>query len=185
MKLYTIISLKTNQPLFEAQANSFIDCLETAANEGVSLHYADLSHQNLSNANLDDADLQNADFSHSNLTGANLSEARLQDCSFNGATMVNSCLAYSNLTHGEFLYSQFGATDITGASLEHAHFAGLSCFSLPFIQAATLHGSRYFYGDNDHGYTMNKAPIVTYGLGPGPLVALDTHILFEGKAKKK
>ncbi|MCB1533014.1 MAG: pentapeptide repeat-containing protein [Alphaproteobacteria bacterium] len=169
MSLYNIQSTRKSTPLFEGEFASFQDCLEAAVQENRNLEYADLRLKNLRGINLDDARLTHADLSGANLTGANLSEARLLGANFTNAALFDACFAYSDLQHCIFEYSHFGGTDITGSNISFSHFAGISCYSLDFINASSMRGCTF---KNAQGHTLktSEPPVVILGLKHSPIV---------------
>ncbi len=176
MKSYTIQSAINNAVLFEGPFPSFAACAEAALAAGVKLEGADLSHKNLGNACFDDAVLRGADFSGSNLTGANLSEADITGANFSDSDLYNTCFAYSTLKNCNFEGASFGATDITASDLSNSVFSTLSCFSLDFMLAKKMAGSRFKSAEGQI-VRMGKPPIVIRGLSDQIMAFTESHWL--------
>ena len=105
----------------------------------------DLSHADLTGANLRVAILTGADLSHADLTGAKLTGANLRDANLNGAILNRANLNGANLTRSELHSSELldanlrnanlHDADLTGAILGHADLAGANLLD------ANLHGA--------------------------------------------
>ena len=176
MTAYTIYHKRTRTTLFETTAHSAREALEKGVQDGIDFSGADLTHKDLSNANLDDGLFAHADFSYSNLSGANLSEAQLGHARFHHTSLYNCCLSYSYLADTDFSDADFGATDIHGATLDRAKFNSLSCFSLPFIQSASMRDCVF---SNMHGASLrfSEPPIVILGRAIAPTVMVGGHMM--------
>lgn len=172
----TIRTWTDGRVLFQGPYKSFKTALEQAVARKVNLHFADLRKQNLSNALLDDGLLAGADFSCTNLAGANLSEADLRRCKFHNTALYNTCFAYSNLQGSRFYGASFGATDITGADISKGRFNTESCFSLNYRLAASMGECAYVDGSGRF-HSMNRPPVVIWGLETRPVVYLDRGML--------
>lgn len=172
MRVYKIQSTKSKTSLYEGKYDSLIACLESAISQKIDLSFADLRKQNLNNANLDDARMTYADLTGANLTGANLSEARLLGSNFTNSTLFNACLAYSDLQHCDFHYTRFGATDITGSQLSFSRFSGQSCYSLNFIDCASMHSCR-FIDKNGKSRLTSTPPVVVTGIKSRPFILME------------
>jgi len=138
MKLYQLRSTQNKKILFEGKFETFKDCVESAVLQKIPLPYIDLSHQNLTNANLDDAIMPHADFTQSNLSGANISEAYVSGARFTNASLYNTCFCDSNLAGSNFNGAFFGGTDIFGSIISRSQFSTLSAFSLDFTAARQI-----------------------------------------------
>lgn len=172
MERFIIRNHINGSSLFSGQYKCFKDCLEDAHINRVSLRYADLRNQNLSNLQLDEADLSHALFAGSNLAGANLSDGSFTGSDFSSCDLYNACFAYSDLTGCNFEYAGFGATDIAGCNISRSRFAALSCFSLNFTQVENMNACIYKSGDGAKAI-MSKPPVVISGLSVSPVVILD------------
>ena len=84
---------------------------------------ADLSHANLSFANLRGADLRNADLSHANLRGADLRNADLI-----GANLMDANLSFANLR----------GADLRNADLSHANLRGADLMDANLMMAVNI-----------------------------------------------
>lgn len=164
-----IFQLKSKQGdiLHEGQYHNFNACLEDAVGRRLDLRGIDLSAQNLSNANLDEARMEGAVFRQSNLTGANLSEASLRGADFGGAVLYNACLCESDLRDCDFEDASFGATDLAGAVLSGSRFSTLSSFLLDFAHARDMAGC-VFRNPCGEISAMSRPPVVIHGLFPRP-----------------
>ncbi|MBR4040854.1 MAG: pentapeptide repeat-containing protein [Bacteroidaceae bacterium] len=100
----------------EAENNSIKKTVEAAVKNGVKLVGADLSHANLSSANLTGVVLHNA-----NLRGANLSFADL-----NNAYLVNANFCKADLRSANLRGSMLGYAKFSGANLDEAILVGVN-----------------------------------------------------------
>lgn len=91
------------------------DCLRDADLSGF-----DLSHADLTNANLIDADLSGADLIGANLTKANMSRACLLAADLRGANLTKA-----NMMGADLRSADIGGADLAGADLHGAEGAGL------------------------------------------------------------
>jgi uncharacterized protein YjbI with pentapeptide repeats len=75
--------------------------------EADNLSYADLRDADLSYADLRGADLRGADLSYANLRGADLSFANLRDADLSHANLSHADLTYADLrdAKGEFIFN--------------------------------------------------------------------------------
>lgn len=175
MKKILIKKLKTGTTLYEGQFASFSECLEQAIADKTNLSGADLSHQNLSTANLDNACLSGADLSFTNLNHANLSEGDFTNATFFGANMVAACMAESNFTKCNFLGCSFGANILADSIFDHSMFSTLSAFQLPFTEARSMQ-SCYFYFEDELLFSNSKPPVVVLGLSNDPVIISENSI---------
>ena len=96
------------------RANLSYEDLRDADLSYANLRGADLSYAYLRNANLSNADLSNADLSYADLRGAHLSGAHLR-----GAHLSNADLRDANLS-----YADLRGADLSGAHLSNADLSG-------------------------------------------------------------
>jgi len=99
-----------------------------------NLEGADLSHANLKRAGLSGANLEGADLSHANLKraglfdanleGADLSRANLEEASFCGANLKGADLFDANLEGADLFNANLKGADLSGANLEGADLSG-------------------------------------------------------------
>lgn len=174
MKVIKLHCNTTARTLYEGVFENAARCLEQAVKDRADITNVNLRNMDLSRAALDEATFHMADFTGANLTGANLSEARLTDCRFHGAALYNTCLSFSRFRHCGFEGASFGGTDIMGAWLEDCRFSTLSCFSLEFVQAATMRGSG-FVDARGNAYPMTRPPLVVRGTQLGLICLMDGH----------
>ena len=86
---------------------------------GVDLSNAQLNHANLAGANLSGADLTNANLRQANLTGANLSHAKLIRANLPGAN-----LSFADLTNADFSGSNLIRANVTNATFKNTNLSG-------------------------------------------------------------
>lgn len=82
---------------------------------------ADLSDANLENLNLDGANLKDANLTRANLKNAILSNADLTDTNLFYADLTDADLSYANLTDANLFYADFLRSNLTGANLTRAN----------------------------------------------------------------
>lgn len=172
MRVFSITSYIDNTILYEGQFSSMKACLEQAVSENTPLRHANLTKLNLANANLDDAALEHAGFKGSNLTGANLSEARLLGSNFTNTSLYNTCLAYSNLQNCDFRHVSFGATDITGSTINNNLFTLGSCPHLDLMHVESMENCIFEHAEDQH--RLSYPPMVLQGVTNTPIILLDT-----------
>ena len=102
MKKFTIRKYHTNEILHEGEAESFKEFVEK-------------NKQNLTNADLEGANLKDAYLEGANLNGANLEGANLKDAYLNGAYLKGADL------EGAYLGSAYlGGADLNGANFKNS-----------------------------------------------------------------
>ena len=175
MQTIKLRTTQNNKILFEGRFPSFKECLEQAIFNKIPLHHIDLTGQDLSNANLDNAQMGFADFTGTNLTGANLSESYLRGSNFENAALYNTCLCLSNISECNFQNTSFGGTDIFGTILCHSTFSTLSAFSLDFGSAQQMQNCR-FVNAKGKVAKMSRPPIIIQGLSRKPIIIMDNAI---------
>ena len=93
--------------------------LREANLDGANLREANLDGANLSQANLDGANLSQA-----NLDGANLREADLRGANLFGADLRGADLSDANLSQAYFEFANFNKANLDGANLHNANLIG-------------------------------------------------------------
>lgn len=175
MKVIKLRCNVTKTILYEGAFETAAQCLEHAIKDRADITNVNLKNTDLSRASLDEAVFHFADFTNANLTGANLSGATFTDCRFHGAALYNTFFCYSHFRHCSFESASFGGTDITSAWLEDCLFSTLSCFTLDFVLARTMRGSR-FTDPEGKIYPMTRPPLVIKGTHMGPICLMDRHV---------
>lgn len=175
MPIVKIRNKNTNSIIYSGLFSDIKECLEYAVSKNIDLSGADLSYQNLCNAQLDGALLRQACFNGANLTGANMSETVLDGAQFHHASLYNSCLCDASLKYCDFTDADFGATDIYGSDLSASSFSTLSALMLPFSGAASQQKCLY---KTTHGKTIkfSTPPLYISGLECS-LVRIGEHIM--------
>ncbi|MEC7702274.1 MAG: pentapeptide repeat-containing protein [Pseudomonadota bacterium] len=130
--------------IYQCRVNNLKQALEMAVAEGVKLHNLDLSYQDLSFVNLDDAHLYDVSFAGANMIGANLSEAMIQKCDFTEASLLGACLAYSIISQTCFVNTEFAGVDISCARFFYNKFIGGNVFFLDFSSADKFVGTHLY-----------------------------------------
>jgi hypothetical protein len=117
-----IKSWLTGNVLYSAEAENIKELLMSAIKAGVNLSHADLSGADLSHATLCRANLSGADLSHATLCRANLSHA----------TLCRAGLSDADLYRADLSCTDLSCTDLSGAKLLGANLyrADLSCTDL-------------------------------------------------------
>jgi len=115
---YDEVSLKKLKAL-----GSCPSCDLSEANlEGADLWKADLSNSNLKGANLEGADLWKANLTGANLTGADLEGADLYGANLEGADLTGANLEGANLRGASLTGANLEGENLTGADLSGALF---------------------------------------------------------------
>ena len=89
-----------------------------------NLIYADLNGANLSNAGLWKANLSSADLSNANLSNTDLSSADLTYANLTSTNLINTDLKYANLKRANLSDADLINTDLSGANLWDADLSG-------------------------------------------------------------
>ncbi|MFP4314230.1 MAG: pentapeptide repeat-containing protein [Alphaproteobacteria bacterium] len=181
MKNYTIYNHQTADVLYEGKYRSFKECLEDSVRKNINMMHADLSGQNLSNVNIDNAQLSNALFRGSNLCQANLSEGDYRSADFTGANLIGACMAESDFSSCNFKAAHFGANILNNTILDRAEFNTLSAYLLPFCDVKSMHECSFFHHENQL-FTISKPPVVLLGAHNTPMV-LAANTVFYGHQK--
>lgn len=127
--LIASIERHNNQPIQNSSETDKKRFIKLARNcpdcnfKGVDLSNAELNHANLAGADLSGANLTNANLRQANLTGANLSNATLIRANLPGANLssadlTNADLSGSNLIRANVTGATTTNTNLTGAHLE-------------------------------------------------------------------
>ena len=85
---------------------------------------ADLSHADLSNANLKYADLSNADLSHADLSNANLRYVDLNNADLSHADLRGASLSHADLSNADLRDANLKYADLSNADLSFADLRG-------------------------------------------------------------
>ncbi len=101
------------------------------------LRWADLNDDQLAHANLERANLIGAE-----LRGANLREASLRQAILNGASMQEADLSGADLTGADLNWANLSRCDLTNANLSQANL-GWAVFRDADLSGALLHDARY------------------------------------------
>jgi uncharacterized protein YjbI with pentapeptide repeats len=91
--------------------------------QGADLREANLSYANLSQADLRGADLREANLSDANLQGTNLQGANLQGATLNNARLIRTNLQGANLQNARLREAHLSDTDFTRANLAQTTIA--------------------------------------------------------------
>ncbi|MDZ8026249.1 MAG: pentapeptide repeat-containing protein [Nostoc sp. DedQUE01] len=108
---------------------------------GAELVEINLSHANLSKANLIESDLTNANLSHANLDNANLSQVKL--C---GADLSHAKLGFARLSQANLSSANLSGANLICADLSHANLSGANLRDAS-LSGANLQGA-YLTGAN-------------------------------------
>ncbi len=119
---------------------------------GAELVDINLSHANLSKANLIESDLTNANLSHANLDNANLFQAKLS-----GANLSHAKLGFANLTKVNFSSANLSHANLICADLSSANLSGANLNDAS-LSGANLEGA-YLTGAN-----LKNAKVTDYEL---------------------
>ena len=135
---------------------------------GADLSHADLSHAELHGADLSDADLRGADLSDADLRGADLSDADLRGADLSGADLHDANLRYANLRYANLRYANLNCAclhgaDLSGADLRDANHVQLSIAKTSILpDECDIIGWKKAYVDD----TMPPKPVIVKLLIP-------------------
>lgn len=174
MNLYTI----EGNLLYTSTHKSLGATIEYAIDNNVTLEKIDLSNKDLRNITFDTATMRGASFKNANLTGANISECALDFSDFSHATLYDTCLVYSSLKGVSFLYSLFGATDLSETIIDNSLFSGPTTFSLSFRSVTSMMNVKYF--QESMVCSMQTPPIHIKGNHCDTTI-LDDHIIIDNQ----
>ncbi len=155
--LKTLISTKKCVGCDLSGANLSRQQLVNADLRAANLVGANLTDANLTSAKLDGANLTGADLTRTNLTRANLQAASLIDVSFDRTNLTNTDLSYANLVNTNFSTAILKNTDLAGANLALADFTGAN-LSTTALTNANLVGAK--------GIPPSPSPIPTPTIAP-------------------
>ncbi|MGH1456971.1 MAG: pentapeptide repeat-containing protein [Alphaproteobacteria bacterium] len=172
MNYYALKTYTDKKRLHEGYFETFTQCIEDAVKKNIDLNHVDLRGENLSNANIDGAIMNDALFESANLTGANMSECLLNNSNFQNCTIYNTCFAYSDMNNVDFTGASFGATLIDGCNLKDCLFSTLSSLDLNFSLTASMQGCQ-FTEENGQTHPMSAPPIILKGFISTPIVIFD------------
>ena len=138
----------TNEVIYQAEVNTFMELVEKAVKEcvdlsGANLFGAHLGGANLEGANLRDADLFKAYFVYANLKGADLSGANLRAADLRyadlfGAHLGGASLESADIWHADLSDSDLRDADLNFADLRHANLKGADLRDADFFGARII-----------------------------------------------
>jgi len=139
MTLQQIKSRYDESVLFECEAASIREAVETACKSLANLKGADLKGANLygaylKGANLEWANLKGANLYGANLKGANLKGANLKGANLKGANLKGANLEGANLEGANLKGAYLEGAYLKGANLKGANLEG--AYNLPSLAAA-------------------------------------------------
>ncbi|AFY94496.1 pentapeptide repeat-containing protein [Chamaesiphon minutus] len=120
--------------------------------QAATLVGANLSGANLASAKLGGANLTGANLTRTNLTGAVLQAASLIDVNFANTNLTRTDLSYANLVNTNFRSAILNHTDLAGANLALADFTGVTLNGTS-VERANLVGAK---GINPASPTQNN-----------------------------
>jgi uncharacterized protein YjbI with pentapeptide repeats len=98
--------------------------LERAAANGTPMHYRDLTHLDLANAQLGSLDLTGSLLDHTDLSGADLSGAVFRDCMLSSTRLNGANLRGSDLRGATTVEADFTGADLSDAILDKVPLVG-------------------------------------------------------------
>lgn len=121
--------------IFECHAVNMRDALQQAIKNKIRLWNAYLPNLDLSNMDLQFANLEGVILNNSNLYNANLTYAKLNGADLSWVNLCNANLSYTSLNYTNLKYSS-----ILNANLEHTDFrmADLRCASIRYSSLNTV-----------------------------------------------
>ncbi|WP_456322188.1 pentapeptide repeat-containing protein [Hydrogenimonas sp.] len=148
---------RSGATIYEAEARSIKELVESAVKGWVNLKCADLRDANLAYVNLDGANLIGADLRGADLIDANLIDANLIDANLRGAN-----LAYANLEGVNFRGADLRGADLVGANLWEANLEDTN------LDGADLRGATLSHA-NLKNTNLNRANLknvkITFAVG--------------------
>lgn len=134
IKIYTV----KNEVLFDCSEDTMKAAVVLAHHDGVSLRYARLADQDLS-----DASLSGIDFSHADLRGTNFAGSDLDGAKFCDATLYNTnfkgCLLLDTVFSGKLIECDFTNTQLASACFDSVRFKRC-CFIGAEVQVVNADG---------------------------------------------
>ena len=160
---YHLMNYHTDKIIFDGWYQSFTQCVEHAVSDGVCLDGVNITGQNMSCANIDDAQMSGAYCKNVNFNGANLSEGVFDNADFTNCDLTNVCFAVSSLMDVDFTNASFDGTDVTDAVFRHCRFSCPSVFNVQWHRAAVFSDCAFM--DDEFGLIrMSRPPIIIQGL---------------------
>jgi len=144
--------------------------------QGAELHASHLTEANMEASHLEWADLSNSQMQGANLfranligsimTDSNLEKANLEEATLNGAILQNANLCQANLTRADLNWVDFSQADLRDANLQQARL-GWAKLADANLEGTNLTEARY----NEHtiwpeGFSPEEAGCVNEGRGP-------------------
>ena len=142
---------------YECENNTYKKTVEAAVKQDISLKYAYLEDADLSEANLNGADLRFAFFFNADLTNANLSKADLNGADLRFSKLGNANLSDANLSHAKLhdallCNADLSFSNLYYADLSHAHLSNtdlrFSNLNNADLNNADLNGAKIYYPIN-------------------------------------
>ena len=153
MSQWTINFLNGREPLV-IEGKYFAEAVEAYLQKNNDLSNANLSHADLNNAflinaNLSHADLRCAYLNHTVLSNADLRYADLNNAFLNSADLSNANLSYANLSHAKLNSTILSNADLVYAKLRYADLNNV------FLNSADLSNADLSYADLSYADVRN------------------------------
>ncbi|EAM6080237.1 TPA: type III secretion system effector PipB2 [Salmonella enterica] len=154
--------------LFRTEFSLPQDSVILTAQGGMNLKGAVLPGANLTAENLCDADLSGANLSGALLGNSNLTNACLEDTIMCGAILDHANLTGANLQHASLLGCSMVECNCSGANMNHANVSGANLI-LADMSGATLQGATIMATDMEGAVltraNLQKASFISTNLG--------------------
>jgi hypothetical protein len=149
--------------LFEGDADSILELVQLALQQGADLMRANLDGANLYGAHLYGANLYGANLTRANLDGANLYGANLYGANLtranlDGANLDGANLFGANLTRANLTRANLSRADLMRANLDGANLDGAN------LDGANLDGANLTPVRDDFWAVLSSAPCEARGL---------------------
>ncbi|WP_285758429.1 pentapeptide repeat-containing protein [Nocardiopsis ansamitocini] len=148
--------------------------LQNANLFGANLQHARLVGANLQNANLRDANLQNANLRDANLQHAYLIEADLQHANLRDANLQHANLIEADLQHANLRDADLQNANLVGANLQNARLVGANLQNANLV-GANLQHANLSKAKLDYADLRGATGVDLTGVASQEGVVLDSH----------
>jgi len=169
------IKNKQGQVIYQSSFVTLKKTLESAAQEGACLRYADLRRARLSGVALEGVDLTGSCLWGADLSGCHMTGAILNAADMRMTTLKDSCFAEARLIKADLRGAHFAQTILSEADLSLAHISCPSFFSQNLTHVI-MNGLNYWHRGEDH-MVLDRPPVVISGLAVRVVLLSSGHLI--------
>lgn len=161
--------------LFEGRFTTLRRCVEAAIHDNIDLTGVNLRGGMLRHACLDGARMRGACLWGAQLEKVQMSGGDFTGADFRTAYLKEACIAQSSCEGCDFRGAYFTGAIVRDSYFDAAEFSCPSIFTVPWEEAAGLHGAVYWHR-GEVACALSKVPLVISGL-PRRIVMMENHVL--------